>query len=130
MAEVATRDRNEQFEREKAQGEQMIHRLRDWEAGDVIFGYEVHSGSGSTGKTFKRGGEHGDTPAFRKAIQGFDNAPVLGDELSEGSTAYVWSATIQKTRTAPRGPDPGEPPLKFAELEDVTVLASKTGDAD
>lgn len=116
------------FERYKQDGEQMIHRLRDWEAGDTVFGYDILGESGGTGKTFKRGGEMGDIPAFRKAIQGFDNVPAIGDELGDGKVAFLWSAEIETTRTDPRDlNDPGEPPLKYAELSNVTVLASKTG---
>lgn len=106
----------------------MVHRLRDWEAGDKIIGYDVVSGNASHGKTFKPDGRllDSDDPIAAVVEQA---TGALYDPESD-SEVFVWSATIDRVRTEPRDPnDPGEPPLKFAELSDVTVERSTvTGD--
>lgn len=120
-------ERIEQFEESKMNGETMIHRLRDWEAGDVVFGYDVVSDGASHGKTFRRGDVHGDEFAIERAINAVRDAPLVGDELSEGTVAFAWVGKVEKTRTEPPGPDPGEPPLKMAELEQVSVVVARSG---
>ena len=118
----------EQFEQSKMSGEVIIHRLRDWEAGDVVCGYDVVSDGASHGKTFKRGGEFGDTLAIEQAIDGVRNAPLLGETLDEDTTAFAWVGIIESTRTeGPNPADPGEPPLKFGTLKQVSVLAARSG---
>lgn len=124
-------DHIRQFERDKASGKQMIHRLRDWEPGDVIFGYDVIQANGSmSGKTFKRGSELGGNSAIRNALNGLEDQPLFGETLSDGTVAFAWVGRIVRTRQERGDPMDGEPGLKFAELEDVTVLASRDGDKE
>lgn len=126
MAVVATDDRIEQFEQHKSEGRQMVHRLREWEAGDVLFGVETVTDGASSGKTFQRGSET-NVQAFEKASKMFADEPKLG-ELDEDSVVYLYVADIRTVSTDPRDPaDPGEPPLKHASLENVRVLTAKTG---
>lgn len=124
-------ERIRQFEEDKSSGEQMIHRLRDWEAGDVIFGYDVIQANGSmSGKTFKRGNSLGGNSCVENALAGLENQPLIGDTLSDGTVAFAWVGRIVRTRQERGDPMDGEPGLKFAELEDVTVLASRDGDKE
>lgn len=119
------------FENKKADGEQMIHRLRDWAVGDVVFGYDVVTdSSASTGKTFRREepSAGGTKSGVQRALDALDAQPVSGDSLGEDTHVFAWVARIESVRTEPRDPmDPGEPPLKFAELKDVAVIASRSG---
>jgi hypothetical protein len=123
--EGVSEERIKQFEESKMNRQVMIHRLRDWEAGDVVFGYDVVGETSSTGKTFRRNGEYGEELAIEKAINAMRNAPAIG-ELSEDSQVFAWVGKIERVRTEPRDPhDPGEPPLKHAQLEQVSVLAAR-----
>jgi len=115
-----------EFEQAKMSREVLVHRLRDWEVGDVVCGYDVVSDGASHGKTFKRGGEFGDTLAIEQAIDGVRNAPLLGETLDEDTTAFAWVGIIESTRTEGRNPaDPGEPPMKTAKLKQVSVVAAR-----
>lgn len=98
----------------------MVHRLRHWAAGDVIFGYDVVRPGGATGKTFTR--EHAES--MYNAVEA---APVLGDTLGPETDVFGWVARIESTWSEGPGPDPGEPPLVYASLRDVVVLAYRTG---
>lgn len=101
------------------QSEQMVHRLRDWDPGDTIYGVTEVSGLGRSGKTFTDNEFGRDGKAVAEGY--FEQAPVLGaDEV------YLWRAAIDTVRTDPRNPnDPGEPPLKFARLSNAEVLDYK-----
>lgn len=127
MATEAT-SRVTEFARQKERGEAIVHRLRDWEAGDKIIGYDVVSGNASHGKTFKPDGRLLDSDDPLSAVVEQATGPLYDPESD--SEVFVWSATIERVRTEPRDPaDPGEPPLKHAQLSDVTVeYSSVTGD--
>ena len=142
MRSVLTADpktREEAFKEHKENGEQMVHRLRDWEKGDILWGYESVSGSGSTGKTFSRrnrenreeriGDLDGLDPqdAHESARQAFESM-TDPDKTSLGggpdTSVFLYAARIESVRTEGPGPDPGEPPLKFARLGKVVVVDS------
>lgn len=114
--------------RERLSGEGMVARLRDWTDGDTLWGViTLNPDTGFTsGKTFREGGEHGRDAGdmAREYYAGGGLTPV-------GVTA-LYRATVRDPRTEPRDPmDPGEPPLKFATLADVTVVKWKqSGDGD
>lgn len=114
-----------EFARQKERGEALVHRLRDWEAGDRVIGYDVVSENASHGKTFRPDGRLLDSDEPIAAITEQATGPLYDPESD--SEVFVWSATIERVQTEPRGPDPGEPPLKFAELRDVTVERSSVG---
>lgn len=119
-----------EFVDRKESGESMVHRLRSWESGDTVYGYDSRSDSGGMGKTFRDGGEFGDQSALDAARDGWASA-TDPDNLLGGTTndVFLWSATVESVRTDPPDPmDPGEPPLKFARLTDVKVLAFRPGD--
>jgi hypothetical protein len=101
------------------QGEQMVHRLRNWAVGDTVYGvtsFNLKSEYGAaSGKTFT---------SKEPAEQYFENEPLFGDP--EQFDIILFTATIRRVRTDPRNPrDPGEPPLKFAHFEDVEILDRK-----
>lgn len=110
------------FKDKKMDGEIMVHRLRDWETGETIWGYDIVGSGVSSGKTFKRGddGLVGGEMKFSEAIETRMEQHL---EMAEPPcVGFVWCATIERTRTEGRDPaDPGEPPLKYAEVSDVVV---------
>lgn len=114
--------------RERLNGRQMIHRLRDWEDGDTLYGATTLTETGRSGKTFREGGEFGDASAKEMAREQFAGDSAL---LANGVNV-LYRATVQQVQTDPRDPDdPGEPPLKFATLTDVEILDWKqSGDGD
>jgi len=116
-----------EFIQSKESGESMVHRLRNWEAGDTVYGWDTLSDSGSMGKTF-RGGENGLTDDPEGAARdGFEGA-VDGPLASDTNDVFLWRGTVKSVRTEGRNPmDPGEPPLKFARLSDVEVLDYRLG---
>lgn len=135
-------EREQAFREHKQSGEQMVHRLRDWQEGDILWGYESVSPNGSTGKTFsrrnreKRKDRIGDLSdldpqdAHESARDAFDQmADPDPDAVSLGggpdSSIFLYAARIESVRTEGPGPDPGEPPLKFAQLGKVAVVDSK-----
>ena len=104
------------FEKDKEDGKQAINRLRDWSEGDVVVGYEDVHVSGKTGKTYKRdaGGDSGIEAAMEIA-KDIDRLTC-----TDGYDIFVYTARVESVETE-RASDE-EPPLKFAQLSDVTVL--------
>ncbi len=121
--------RNQAFIDRKQSGESMINRLRDWEVGQIVWGYDSVQETGSTGKTFTREeyGGYGDIEdtdrGHERALQMYE---ARCEQTSTGPTAlFCWVGKIQRVRVeAPDPSDPGEPPLTFAELDAVKVLES------
>jgi len=119
--------RNELFVEMKQRGEHMIHRLRDWQVGQIVWGYDLHRENGSsTGKTFTRGGASSED--ILRDERGHEQAKEMYETRTEqiqSGAAFYWVGRITRVRVEGRNPaDPGEPPLKFAELEQVKVLDS------
>lgn len=115
-------ERIEAFIREKESGRSQVHRLRSWAVGDTVYGYEiVRPNRGRMGKTFRHESPHR-TPAEERARKAFDG--VLSGPLStDGADVFLYKATIARLHAnAPDPYDPGEPPLKFANLTDVQVI--------
>lgn len=111
--------------RERLSGRQMIHRLREWEDGDTLYGARTYTDSGASGKTFREGSEFGDTTALDMAREQFAGELTL----NTNGVSVLYSATVEQVQTDPRDPnDPGEPPLKFARLTDVEILDWKQPD--
>jgi len=116
--------------RESLSGERMVHRLRDWEGGDTLYGaasVDLNQGGRSvSGKTYREGGEYGED-AEAKA-RGKYETPLLA---RGANVAVLYRATVRDPETEPRNPmDPGEPPLKFATLTEVEVLNYRAEDPD
>lgn len=114
--------------RNRISGNHMVHRLREWDDGDTLYGVESfqHDTGAATGKTYHEGGEYGEDTAEAKARNHFENPPPLAG----GMVVVLYRATVQNPQTEPRNPmDPGEPPLKYANLISVEILEWKhTGD--
>lgn len=117
MATKAT-TREGEFEQHKQSGEAMVHRLRDWSPGDKIVGYDVVSENASHGKTFQIDRERSLVDSVED-VKSQAQGPLYDPDSD--SELFVWTATIESVTTEPPGPDPGEPPLTFARLSDVSV---------
>lgn len=124
--------RERAFKAYKESSEQMIHRLRTWHELQVVWGYETHTEQGTTGKTYTRRGRTrshivdsdvtpDDNVGHNQARDSYFEAV---DNASPNTAMFLWVARIESTRTEPRGPDPGEPPLKFASLKSARVVHS------
>lgn len=112
------------FEREWEGQRKQIHRLREWESGDTLWGYVVCKTDGSSfGKTFTHEAPGG-TMGADAARRAFESA-AAGNTLTsnEGSVAFYYMATVHNPQTEPRGMD-DEPPLKMATMKDVVVKDS------
>lgn len=112
--------------RERLTGESTVHRLRDWTDGDTLFGFQLMDpGNRATiGKTFREGGEYGES-AENKAREHYDNTTL------RRGVEVLYRATVQDPREdPPLAMDPGEPPLKYATLTDVEILDAKTHGED
>jgi hypothetical protein len=102
------------------QGEQIVHRLRNWEVGDRVYGVSSFKLSNddsrsSSGKTFT---------TEENARAHFEKEPIFGP--TEEFDTILFAATIQTvTRDPPNPADPGEPPLKYAQFENVEILDRK-----
>lgn len=93
----------------------MIHRLREWNDGDTLYGAVFLGDRSPSGKTFRAAEE----PAEDRARDYYNRDIFNGP----GTTAVLYRATVRNPRTDPQNPaDPGEPPLKQARLEDVEIL--------
>lgn len=110
----------------------MVNRLRDFDEGQTIWGYvAINDESASMGKTHSRGDftrsfvEDGHTPAgvweAVKSKMERTLEKVGGDE----KVGFAWVGKVERVRTEPRGPDPGEPPLKHAKIRDATIIESR-----
>lgn len=111
-------------------GEQMIHRLREWEDGDTCYGVATVNADGriSGGKTFRATSDSmdalGDGDAEAAARANYEKMTTFG----AGETV-LYRATVRNPRQEPRDPaDPGEPPLKFGELHGVAIIETTWGD--
>lgn len=104
--------------RERLTGERMVHRLRDWTDGDTLFGTArfATDADACLGKTFQKGGERR-ASARQLARENYERTGIPMDSVS-----VLYRATVRDPRTEPRGPDPGEPPVKFATLTEVEIL--------
>lgn len=117
--------RAKRFKQFKEQGKHMIHRLRDWEPEDVVWGYETHGETASMGKTFSKDGPG---PADADlSDSGFDAAQDgyefhLEENLDTKGVAFLWVGRIESVHTESRVGDEGEPPLKEASFRSVRVL--------
>lgn len=123
------------FRERQSGGERMVHRLRDWEEGDILWGWASVKEGSSTGKTYRHAtsdereehiGEYLEEAhtAAREAYEAVveNDGPMLGG--GPGAAVFLFAARIESVDTEPPGPDPGEPPLKFAELGKVVVVDS------
>jgi hypothetical protein len=110
----------------------MVHRLRNWEEGQTVWGYEVISNGGaSMGKTHTRRDftDHSenyqdDSDEFVPQI--IDSMQAMLDNTGDDSVSagFAWVAEIESVQTEPPGPDPGEPPLKKARFRKLVVMES------
>ena len=127
--------RNRLFKEHKEDGWHMVHRLRDWEPNQILWGYEMHRDGGMrSGKTFTREGITGraglpdddETPAavnsgHEDAREAYEDSIGFADPPA---AFFFYGARIERVRQEPPGADPGEPPLKEAKLRNVFVVDS------
>lgn len=111
------------FKRRKEKGMNMVHRLRDWEAGDTIWGYDIQIDNGNTtGKTFSRNDSTlvpEDEPYVEQVEERMEQ---MLDTHPSPAVGVVWVGTVETVTTeAHDHSDPGEPPLKHASVTDVCV---------
>lgn len=145
MRSVLTDDteaREQAFKEHKENGEQMVHRLRNWEEGDILWGYESVSPRGSTGKTFSRRKskeskeraeekdfEHLDPDDAHESAKDAFESCTDPDSMSMGggpdTSVFLYAARIKSCRTEPHSSHDPEPPLKFARLGKVVVVDSE-----
>jgi hypothetical protein len=108
---------------DRLEGEQMIHRLRDWADGDTLWGVRSwNSSNGYTshmGKTFTDD-EYG-TTGKAAASSEFDKY-VQGPLASDSSDVVLFRATVRNPQTESRPSSDPEPPLKYGDLEDVEII--------
>jgi len=55
------------------------------------------------------------------------DVPIGSETLPADGRAYAWVARIESVWQEPGNRSQGEPGLKFAELTDVAVIASRSG---
>lgn len=104
--------------------QQMIHRLRDWSDGDLLYGVRSYNAAGgytaSSGKTFQDEG---------RARSQFNSSPVFGNE--DDFDVILFKAVIRDPKRDSADPyDPGEPPSTYATLENVEILDRKPPQLD
>lgn len=133
--------REQAFREYKEDGEQMVHRLRNWEAGDILWGWESIRDGSSTGKTYSR--RKAKESKARAEAEDFehlspDDAHESAKDAFEaccdpdrtslgggpGAAVFLYAARIGSVRTEPHSSHDPEPPLKFATLEKVVVVDS------
>lgn len=105
--------------RQRISGEHLIHRLRDWNDGDTLYGAKTFNPDtgGGMGKTYREGDEYGEQDAEALARGMYSNGPTAS------GVSVLFRATVRNPRAEPRDPsDPGEPPLKYGTLTDVEIL--------
>lgn len=138
MDEIHTPDKTQRdaaFVESKENSEQMVHRLRSWESGDILWGWDSVSAEGAaTGKTFRRGkdtldgdGElSGQTApdAARDAYESIKDSDADLRGATPGTSVFLYAARIESVRTEGGSSHDPEPPLKFASLTDVAVVES------
>lgn len=133
--ELTEKQRRERAFREmKLDGEHMVHRLRDWREGQIIWGWERENEGGSMGKTYTRAGVGQSMDDHPLDYEGHRQAMLAYHQHAKNAstgTVFLWVGRVTKVRTAPGDPhDPGEPPNKFAQFTDVRVVDSTDLDAD
>jgi len=112
--------------RERVSGEQIVHRLREWNEGDTVWGvmaFDPSSGT-STGKSFREGHEYGEG-AEQKARERYERPG-----LPMSGVTVLYRATVQNPRSEGRVGRDAEPPLKFATLTEVEILNWKQTGGD
>jgi hypothetical protein len=133
-----TEMREAAFAEAKTGGRQMVHRLRDWEEGQTIWGWETHVESGgSMGKThtrrdFERRVDDSEPvrPQVKAALVDTATGQLESTRTDVRTAGFVWVAEIADVHTEPPGPDPGEPPLKDASLTNLSVVWSDVTEAE
>lgn len=107
----------------KETGMNMVHRLRDWEPGDTIWGYDIQVEDGATsGKTFSRDESSLVLEGEEYVTLVEERMEAMLNEHKSPAVGVVWVGTIEKvTEEAHDHSDPGEPPLKHASISDVCV---------
>ena len=114
----------------KETGMNMVHRLRDWERGDTIWGFDIQSENGSTtGKTFDRSRRlPDDSDPFVETVE--QRMAQTLEMVKKPAVGFVWVGTIEKVTTEGHDhSDPGEPPLKHASISDVCVKTVVTAES-
>lgn len=132
-----TKQREQAFREHKQAGEHMVHRLRSWEEGDILWGWESVRPGGTTGKTYRRADaqrmqgkdfEYLDPDDSHESARGGYEAVADPHKASMGggpdSAVFLFVARIGSVRTEPHSMQDPEPPLKFATLDKVRVLDS------
>ena len=114
------------FRNRKEAREELVHRLHQWESGDTILCYDKLSESGSTDRTFRPDGPlSGVETSDNSDDKAREEYHAAVERAGPGDAVFLWRAEIVSVSTEPKSPiDPGEPPLKFADLTSVEVPES------
>jgi hypothetical protein len=120
------------FQQSKEDGLNLVNRLRSWQEGDVVWGYDIQTKAGqTTGSTYSQ-----DDHAIEMSSYGF--LEFLEREMMESVSKHgpavgvVWVGIIDGVEEESHArAELGEPPLKHASIRDVCVscrLASVKND--
>lgn len=101
--------------RDELSGHHLIHRLRNWEDGDDLYGAMFIGDKVTSGKTFRPAEE----PAEERAREHYNTDLFNGPD----TTAILYKATVRNPHAEAHDPnDPGEPALVHGDLENVEIL--------
>lgn len=114
--------RNAAFKQYLLAGEVSVHRLRDWEQGDTLWGYRTVTDGGAGGKTYREGSDRMiETGAEGLARSAYEDAVDLA---ADGTAVFLYSATIDRVYTATMLVGQDEPAEKHAMLSGVEIHKS------
>lgn len=133
--------REQAFREQNEDTQHMVHRLRDWQDGDILYGVAIIKSNGSAmGKTYRHNPAnqspkkldavdverqaHKSARSHYEGVVDTDNSNPMG--WNDGDVVFLYAAHIYNVTTEPlASSDPGEPPLKHADMEKVVVLDSE-----
>lgn len=114
--------RNAAFKQHLLADEVTVHRLREWQQGDTLWGYRTVTDSGASGKSYREGSDRMiDTGAEELARGSYEDAVDLAPD---DTAVFLYSATVDRVYTATAVGGEGEPPEKHAMLSDIEIHKS------